>query len=179
MFNIIKKTVILIISTPLISGYCLLLKNQVCKVRKVIADNDYMTFPYKIKVDKCIGSCNDKNNPYFKVCLPDSIKTIRVKSFDLISKKNVLKTISFHQNCKCGCLLDEKVCNNLEKWNRDKFRYECLKSKRCKISYSWNVNIRRCEMKKLASLIKTEECDVEDVETDEIKSVYENKTVTC
>ena len=34
-------------------------------------------------------------------------------------------------------------------------------------------------MKKLASLIKTEECDVEDVETDEIKSVYENKTVTC
>ena len=112
MFNIIKKTVILIISTPLISGYCLLLKNQVCKVRKVIADNDYMTFPYKIKVDKCIGSCNDKNNPYFKVCLPDSIKTIRVKSFDLISKKNVLKTISFHQNCKCGCLLDEKVCNN-------------------------------------------------------------------
>ena len=26
-----------------------------------------MTFPYKSKVDKCIGSCNDKDNPYFKV----------------------------------------------------------------------------------------------------------------
>ena len=24
---------------------CLLLKNQECKVRKVIIDNDYMTFP--------------------------------------------------------------------------------------------------------------------------------------
>ena len=55
--------IILIISIPLISGYCLLLKNQECKVRKVIIDNDYMTFPYKIKVDMCIGSCND--NPYF------------------------------------------------------------------------------------------------------------------
>ena len=49
-----KKVVVLIISLPLISSYCLLLKNQECKVRKVIVDNDYMTFPYKIKVD--IGS---------------------------------------------------------------------------------------------------------------------------
>ena len=82
---------ILIISTPLISGYCLLLKNQECKVRKVIVDNDYMTYPYKIKVDKCIGSCNDEDNPYFKVFLPDIINNISVKSLDLISEKNVLK----------------------------------------------------------------------------------------
>ena len=87
----LKKIVILIISTPLISGYCLLLKNQECKVRKVIVDNDYMTYPYKIKVDKCIGSCNDEDNPYFKVFLPDIINNISVKSLDLISEKNVLK----------------------------------------------------------------------------------------
>ena len=66
---------------------CYLLKNEECNVRKVIIDNDYMTFLYKIKVDKCVGSCNDKENPYFKVCLPDSIKNITVKSFDLLSKK--------------------------------------------------------------------------------------------
>ena len=35
-----------------------------------------MTFPYKIKVDKCVGSCNDVENPYFKVCLPDLVKNI-------------------------------------------------------------------------------------------------------
>ena len=74
-------------SIPLISRYCLLLKNQECKVRKVIIDNDYMTFPYKIKVDKCIGSCNDKDNLYFKVCLPDSVKNISIKTLNLISKK--------------------------------------------------------------------------------------------
>ena len=67
MFSLIKKVIILILSTPLISGYCLLLKNQECRVRKVIIDNDYMTFSYKIKVDKCIGSCNDKDIPYLKV----------------------------------------------------------------------------------------------------------------
>ena len=56
MFSLIKKVFILILSTPLISGDCLLLKNQECKARKVIVDNNYMTFPYKIKVDKCIRS---------------------------------------------------------------------------------------------------------------------------
>ena len=78
-----------------------MLKNQEDQVRKVTIDNDYMTFPYKIKVDKCIGSCNDKDNPYFKVCLPNSVKNISVKSFDLISEKLVFKNISFHQSCKC------------------------------------------------------------------------------
>ena len=148
-----------------------MLNYQECAVRKVIVDNDYMTFPYKIKVDKCIGSCNDKNNPYFKVCLPDSVKNIGVKSFDLISQKTVFKNISFHQSCKCGCLLDKKVCDNLQKWNKKKCRCECLKIKDCDVGYSWNVNNCRCEMKKLAALIESEECDIE---TDKI---MRNKTV--
>ena len=129
MFRLLEKVIILIILIQSAFGYCLLLNNQECKVRKAIIDNDYMTFPFKIKVDKCIGSCNDRDNPDFKVCLPDSIKNVSLKSFDLISKKNVLKNISFHQNCKCGCLLDEKVCNNLQKGNKDKCRSERLKLK--------------------------------------------------
>ena len=125
--------------------------------------------------------------------MPDSIINISVKSFDLISKKTILKNISFYQSCKCGCLLDEKVCNNLQKWNKDKCRCEYLKIKDCDIGYFWNVNNCRCEMKKLAALtksgrsleserfIETEECDVE---TDDIKNVSqckafpENKTIT-
>ena len=70
MFSLIKKAVILVLmSVPSVitNKNCLLLKNQECKVRKVIIDNDYMTFRYKIKIDKCVGSCNDVENPYFKV----------------------------------------------------------------------------------------------------------------
>ena len=171
MFSLIKNVIILILSTPLISSYCLLLKNQECKVRKVIDDNDYMTYPYKIGVDRCIGRCNNEYNPYFKVCLPDSIKNISIKSFDLLSRKNVLKNISFHKTCKCSCLLDEKVCNHLQKWNKNKCRCECLKIKKCSVGCSWNVNNCRCEMKKLAALIESEECDTE---TDKIN----NKTIT-
>ena len=79
-----------------------------------------MTFPYKIGIDRCIGSCNNENNPYFKVCLLDSIKNITVKSLDLLTKEFVSKNISFHKTCKCGCLLDKKVCNNLQNFNKNK-----------------------------------------------------------
>ena len=138
----------------------------------MIADNDYMTFPYKIKVDKCVGSCNDVENPYFKVCLPDIAKDISVKSFDLISRKNVLRNVSFHKSCKCGCLLDEKTCNNKQKWNRNKCRCECLEIKECGNNYSWNVINCRCEFKKAVALIVEEECNVETGEK------IENKRVT-
>ena len=103
-----------------------------------------------------------------------------LKCFDLISEKLILKTISFHQSCKCGSLLYENFCNNLQKWNEDKCRCECLKNKDCHIGYSWNVNNRRGEMKKLAALVElerfpeTEECDVE---TSEQIIGTKNKTV--
>ena len=50
----------------------------------MIVDNVYMTFLYKIKVDKCVGSGNDVENLYFKACLPDVVKNISAKCFDLI-----------------------------------------------------------------------------------------------
>ena len=149
-----------------------MLKNQECSV---IIDNDYMTFPYKIRADAGIGSCNDIENPYFKVCLPYIIKNISVKSFDQIPKKSVLKNISFHQSCKCGCLLDKKVCNNLQKWNKEKCRCDSLEIKKCKVGYSWNVSNCRYEMKKLAAVINSEECDVET--DDKIKGTTKNKIV--
>ena len=84
-----------------------------------------MTFPYEIGINRCIGSCNSENNPYYKVCLPNNFKNITVKSLDLISQKFIFKNISFHQSCKCDCLLDIKVCNNLQKWNKNERRSEC------------------------------------------------------
>ena len=152
MFSLVKKIVLLIFSLPLISGNCLFLKYQECTVRKLIIDIDYMTFPYKIRVDRCIGSCNSKNNTYYKICLPDSVNNISVKSLDLISQRLVFKNISFHKSCKCGCLLDENVCNNLQKWNENKCRCECLIVKKCKIGYSWNVNNCKCEIKKIGCI---------------------------
>ena len=66
MFGLIKKVVILVLITIAQTKGCFLLKDQKCRIKKVIVDNDYMTFPYKIKIDRCVGSCNDMGNPYLR-----------------------------------------------------------------------------------------------------------------
>ena len=104
--------------------------------------------------------------------MPDAVKNISVKSLDLISRKSVKRNINFHQSCKCGCLLDEKVCNNLQKWNKEKCRCECLKNENCSGNSFCNAINCGCEMEKAAALIVEEECIVETSEK------IENKTVT-
>ena len=131
MFRFIKRLLILVLTSTANSLKWISLKNQECGVKKVIIDNDYMTFTYKIKVDKCVGSCNDVETPYFKICLYGIVENISVEVFDLISQQNVLKNIIFHKSCKCDCLLDEKVCNNKQKWNKNKYRCECSKIEEC------------------------------------------------
>ena len=79
MFNLIKKGLILFLVTIANAKNCFLLKYQKCSVKKVIVNNDYIAFPYKIKVDRCLGSCNNLTNPYSKVCVPDIVQNISVK----------------------------------------------------------------------------------------------------
>ena len=50
-----------------------------------------------------------------KFVYPIQSKNISVTSFDLLSRKSILKNGSFYKRCKCGCLSDEKVCNNKQK----------------------------------------------------------------
>ena len=83
------------------STKCISLKNQECKVRKVIENNEYMTFPYSIKVNRCNGNCNNISNPYSTVCIPDFSKNVTVKIFDLIPQQNKTKQIIFHGSSKC------------------------------------------------------------------------------
>ena len=57
MFCLIKKVMVLVlisVSSVLTSQNCLLLNDQKWEVKKVIIDNDYMTFPFKIRVDKYV-----------------------------------------------------------------------------------------------------------------------------
>ena len=91
-----------------------------------------MTFTYKLKVDRRVGSCNNLTSPYSKVCVLDIVKNISVKVFDLISQQNELRQVSFHKSCKCDCLLNESVCNDKQRWNKNKCKCECLKIEDCK-----------------------------------------------
>ena len=47
-----------------------------------------MFFLFSIKTSKCSGSCNDINDPYAKLCIPDVVKNLNVRVFSLMSTTN-------------------------------------------------------------------------------------------
>ena len=96
------------------------MNNQECKTRKKIISinhNEPVFYPFSIKVKKCSGSCNIINDPYAKLCVPDVVKNINVKVFNLMSFTNQTKHIKWHKTCKFKYRLDSSVCNNKQRWN--------------------------------------------------------------
>ena len=52
------------------------MNNQECKVRPEIVNvnsNDPLFYPFSIKTNKCSGSCNNINDSYVKLCVPDIV----------------------------------------------------------------------------------------------------------
>ena len=99
-----------------------LMNNQECKIRTKIIDinnNEPSFYPYSIKVNTYSSSCNNINNPYAKLCVPDVVKNINVKIFNLVSRTNETRHIEWHETCKCKCRLDPSVCSNKQRWNKD------------------------------------------------------------
>ena len=52
-------------------------------------------------------------------CVPDIVKNLNVKVFNLMSRTNETRHIKWHETCKCKCRLDANVCNNKQMWNED------------------------------------------------------------
>ena len=52
------------------------------------------------------SSCNNINNPYAKLSVPDIVKNINAKVFNLISRMNDTRFIEWDETCKCKCRSD-------------------------------------------------------------------------
>ena len=138
-----------LVSTTLLS--CISMNNQACKVRPEIINinsNEPVFYSFSIKTSKCSGSCNNINDPYAKICVPDDVKDLNVKVFNLLSRTNEARHIKWHETCKCKCRLDASVCNNKQRWNDDKCRCECkelIDKGVCDKGYAWNPSNCECE----------------------------------
>ena len=164
MFRFIKKcffTVMTFFSYSVLnmnSLECVSMNNQECKIRSKIinVNNTEPIFcPYSIKINKCKGSCNTINDPYTKLCVPDTIKNINVKAFNLMSRTNETRHIEWNKTCKCKCGLDASVCNNKQRWNEDKCKCECkelIDKGMCDKGFIWNPSNCECECDKLCDV---------------------------
>ena len=138
----------LVNTTPL---SCISMNNQACKARPgiiIVNSNESVFYPFSIKTNRCSGSCNNINDSYAKICVPDVVKDLNVKVFNLMSRTNETRHIKWHETCKCKCRLDASVCNNKQRWNNDKCWCECkelIDKGVCDEGYAWNPSNCECE----------------------------------
>ena len=79
MFQFIKK--VFFVRLTVLSGLtnvnslsCISLNNQAFKVRPEIVNvnsNEPIFYPFSIKTSKSSGRCNNINDPYAKMCVPE------------------------------------------------------------------------------------------------------------
>ena len=159
IFGFVKK--VFFIGLTILSNFtnviplsCISMKNQECKVRPEIINvnsNEPVFYPFSIKTSKCSGNCNNINDPYAKICVPDVVKDLNVKVFNLMSRTNETKNVKWHETCNCKCRLDAIVCNNKQCWNKNKCRCKCkelIDKGVCDKGYAWNPSNCECEFNK-------------------------------
>ena len=70
---------------------CVSVNNQQCKVRPEFPDinsNNPMFYAFSVKINRCSGNCNNINDPYAKICVPNIVKDLNVRIFNLMSRTN-------------------------------------------------------------------------------------------
>ena len=68
-----------------------------------------------------------------------------------MSRTNETRFIKWHEKCKCKCRLDATVCNNKQRWNKNKCRCECkelIDKGICDKRFIWNPSNFECECDK-------------------------------
>ena len=137
-----------------ISLSCISMNNQECKTRPQVVNvngDEPVFFPFSIETSKCSGSFNNINYPYTKICIPDIVKNLGVKVFNLMSRTNETRFIEWHEICKCECKFSENVCNDKQRWNKNKCRCECKQLINKGVydkGFIWNPSICECECDK-------------------------------
>ena len=131
---------------------CVSVINEKCMSRPKIIDfnkNEPVFYSLSIKVNKCSGDCNNINDPMAKLCVPNIVKDMNIKVFNLLARINETRKIVGHKTCKCVCRLTSAICNDRQEWNENKCRCECkedLVSKlACDNGYMWNPSTCSCE----------------------------------
>ena len=137
---------------------CYSLHNQECKIRpKIINVNNKEPsfYPYKIKMNRCVGSCNTIDDPYGKTCFANDIENIGLKVFNLLSQNKETISIEKHKSCGCKCKLNNYACNNKQIWNKDTCKCECKKINTknvCDSGFIWNPSVCICECNKYCDI---------------------------
>ena len=103
-------------------------------------------YPFMVSLSKCSESLNSVDDWYTKIWILTETKDIYVNLFNMITKSNnEAKIIVKHNSCDWKCEFSSSICNSYQKWNNDKFQWECKKYCTCKNDYTWNPSACICD----------------------------------
>ena len=141
------------------------MNNQARKVRPEIINvnsNEPVFYPFSIKTSKCSGSCNNINDPYAKICVPDFVKDLNVKVFNLMP--------SLHYNGTNSYLF----VNGIEIFKFKAKDSEIVASALClgKISKDRSVDNMKKKKKGFTGYIYGFSVDYDSIAVDDIKGIH-------
>ena len=117
---------------------CILLSNQKCEIQPTFINlhpNEYSQefhyYPFTVKLDRCVESCNTLSDWSNKVCVPNKTEDLNLNVFNLITEINESKTLTKHISSKFKCKFDGRNCNIDQWWNSDNCWCECKKRHVC------------------------------------------------
>ena len=94
---------------------CVSLSNQKCEIQTtltVLDPNEYNQelhyYPFAVKSDKSVGSCNFLNALSNGVCVPNKTEILNINVFNMITEKNESKILIMGILCNCNCWFDGK-----------------------------------------------------------------------
>ena len=130
---------------------CLLLSNQKCEIKHTFINlhrheycQEFQYYPFAVKLDRCVRSCNTLNDLPKKVCVPNKTEDLNLSMFNMITGINKSKTLIEHISCECNCKFDRKYNSN-HWWNDCKCQCGCKKHHVSEKECVWNPATCRCE----------------------------------
>ena len=120
MFDLIKKIFIELLSSRVNASNhtkCVSLSNQKCEIQPTLINldpNEYSQefhyYPFSVKLDRCVGSCNTINNLSNKVCVSNKTKDLNLSVFNMIIVINESKASTTHDHVNVNVnLMEENV----------------------------------------------------------------------
>ena len=149
MFGLIKKVFIELLN-DLVNGsyhtkWVSLSNHKYVTQPTLIYSQEFNYFPFKVKLDRCVGSCNTLNDLSNNAFVPNKTKDLNLSVFNIITGTNESKILATLISCECKCKFDEK-CNSDQWWYNDKWGYEKRKKRHeCVTDCIWNLATYSCE----------------------------------
>ena len=130
------------------------MSNQKCTIQPTLINlhpnkynQEFCYYPFSVKLDRCVGSCNTLNDLSNKVCVPNKIEDSNLSVLNIITGINESKTLTKHISFECKCRFDRRKCNSNQGRNNDKCQCKCKICHACEKDYVSNPATCNCEIK--------------------------------